>query len=463
MKNSITTLMVMLIIGTAQGQNIEGNWFGVLKVQGTQLRMVVHITKTENGYSSTLDSPDQGAIGIPVSQTIVTGLQLKLLLANIGAEYNGKLIGDSIAGIFKQGGQEMPLGLSKSQVEKEIPRNSQEDKIVKPYPYYSEDIIFRNSVANITLAGTLTLPKKEGIFPVVILISGSGKQNRDEEIGGRKPFLILSDYLTKNGIAVLRYDDRGVAQSTGNFNAATSADFATDVESAIAFLKTRPEINKSKIGLVGHSEGGMIAPMVAAKSKDVSYIVLLAGPGMPCDKLLVLQEELISRASGVSETEIQANKHISSQVYSIIKKTNDSSALNNSLKMQVKEFYKTDSAGKFLGGISEQKWIAKLVTPWMQYFLKYDPNIFLEKVKCPVLALNGAKDLQVPPKENLSGIEKALKKGGNKSFITKEMAGMNHLFQQCKTGSPTEYFLIEETFSPIALDEISKWILYQTK
>jgi len=463
MKNSITTLMVMLIIGTAQGQNIEGNWFGVLKVQGTQLRMVVHISKTENGYSSTLDSPDQGAIGIPVGQTVVNGLQLKLLLANIGAEYNGALIGDSIAGIFKQGGQEMPLGLSKTKVEKEIPGNSQEAKIVKPYPYYSEDISFRNSIANITLAGTLTLPKKEGIFPVVILISGSGKQNRDEEIGGRKPFLILSDYLTKNGIAVLRYDDRGVAQSTGNFNAATSADFATDVESAIAFLKTRPEINKNKIGLVGHSEGGMIAPMVAAKSKDVSYIVLLAGPGMPCDKLLVLQEELISQASGVSETEIQANKHISSQVYSIIKKSNDSSALNNSLKMQVKEFYKTDSAGKFLGGVPEQKWIAKLVTPWMQYFLKYDPYIFLEKVKCPVLALNGGKDLQVPPKENLSGIEKALKKGGNKSFITKEMAGMNHLFQQCKTGSPTEYFSIEETFSPIALDEISKWILYQTK
>ena len=463
MKIRIVTFLAMLITISAIGQNISGDWYGVLKIQGTQLRMVVHIAKTENGYSSTLDSPDQGANGIPVGQTIVNGSKLQLLLANIGAEYNGIVIGDSISGIFKQGGIEVPMGLSRKQSEKLIPRNSQEAKIVKPYPYYSEEISFRNSSANITLAGTLTFPKNGENFPVVILISGSGKQNRDEEIFGRKPFLILSDYLTRNGIAVLRYDDRGVAQSTGNFNTATSADFATDVESAIAFLKTRPEINKSKIGLVGHSEGGMIAPMVAAKNREVNFIVLLAGLGMAGDKLLVLQEELISRASGVIEKEILLNKKISSEVYNIIKKSKDSIELNISLKKQVREYYKTDSLGNFLGGMSEQKWIANLVTPWMQYFLKYDPYAVLKKVKCPVLALNGEKDLQVPPKENLSGMEKAFKKAKNKSFTLKEMEGMNHLFQQCKTGAPSEYLLIEETFSIIALDEITKWIATQTR
>lgn len=463
MKIRLVTFLAMLITISAIGQNISGDWYGVLKIQGTQLRMVVHIAKTENGYSSTLDSPDQGANGLPVGQTIVNGLQLQLLMANIGAEYKGNVIGDSISGVFKQGGIEVPMGLSRKQSEKLIPKNSQEAKIVKPYPYYSEEIGFRNSSANITLAGTLTFPKNGENFPVVILISGSGKQNRDEEIFGRKPFLILSDYLTRNGIAVLRYDDRGVAQSTGNFNTATSADFATDVESAIAFLKTRPEINKNKIGLVGHSEGGMIAPMVAAKNKDVNFIVLLAGPGMAGDKLLVLQEELISRASGVTEKEILLNKKISSEVYNIIKKSKDSIELNISLKKQVREYYKTDSLGNFLGGMSEQKWIANLVTPWMQYFLKYDPYAVLMKIKCPVLALNGEKDLQVPPKENLSGMEKAFKKAKNKSFTLKEMKGMNHLFQQCKTGAPAEYLLIEETFSIIALDEITKWIVAQTK
>ncbi|MCZ8215835.1 MAG: alpha/beta hydrolase, partial [Cyclobacteriaceae bacterium] len=286
MKIFPTLLLTLLVSLTTLAQGINGQWNGLLKVQGTQLRVVFNIKQTENGLSATLDSPDQGAKGIPTTASSFENGVLKIAIANLTVEYEGTLGSDNIiVGTFKQAGQTFPMNLSKEKVEKEKIVRPQEP--AKPYPYYSEDVTFENKSAGISLAGTLTLPKKEGIFPVVILISGSGPQNRDEELMGHKPFLVLSDHLTKNGIAVLRYDDRGTALSKGDFKTATSADFATDVEAAMAYLKTRKEINKKKIGLIGHSEGGLIAPMVASRSKDVSFIVLLAGPGIPGDSILL--------------------------------------------------------------------------------------------------------------------------------------------------------------------------------
>jgi hypothetical protein len=281
MRKTISTsiLLTLLTVCSAFGQDVTGQWNGILKVQGTSLRIVFNVTKTENGFSSTMDSPDQGAKDIPVTTTSFVNSKLKLEITNVLIEYNGELKENLITGTFRQGGQEFPMNLSKEKIEKQTVIRPQEPK--KPYSYYTEEVTFQNNKENITLAGTLTLPKKEGNYPVVILITGSGPQNRDEELMGHKPFLIISDYFTKNGIAVLRYDDRGVAQSGGNFKTATSLDFASDVESAITYLKTRKEINKNKIGLVGHSEGGIIAPIVASKSKDVNFIVLLAGTGIP--------------------------------------------------------------------------------------------------------------------------------------------------------------------------------------
>ncbi len=265
----------------------------------------------------------------------------------------------------------------------------------------------------------------------------------------------------------MRYDDRGVGQSTGDFSTATSADFATDVESAIAYLKTRKEIDKSKIGLVGHSEGGLIAPMVASESKDVSFIVLLAGTGIRGDKLLLLQQELISRADGVSETEIEKSIEANARLFEMVVKSDDVSKLKADLTAEMNEIFKNDTTAEIPNGMTQDEFISlqvdQITSPWMQYFMKFDPATALEKVKCPVLAVNGEKDLQVPPTENLTAIKKALEKGGNHKVTTIEFPGMNHLFQECETGSPMEYATIEQTFSPIALEAITNWIKAQTK
>jgi len=338
----------------------------------------------------------------------------------------------------------------------------------KPYPYYAEEVTFRNHQAHVTLAGTLTLPSAAGNYPAVILISGSGAQNRDEEISGHRPFLIISDHLTKHGIAVLRFDERGVGESTGNFKTATTADFASDVASAIEFLKARKTIDKDKIGLVGHSEGGVVAPMVASNSKDVSFIVLLAGPGIEIKKALLMQQELIARANGVSESEIE--KYIlpvHEEAYRMISMSSDGPTLKTDLTRLIEQAYDNSPADLMPSGMSREELVStqsdKWSSEWFRNFLKYDPASMLEKVTCPVLALNGEKDLQVTPKENLSGISEALKRGGNSSVTVKELPNLNHLFQNCETGSPAEYAGIKETFSPDALKEISDWILKQVR
>lgn len=465
MKNFIILLVTLLTTLTSTAQDITGQWNGVLKVQGTQLRVVFNVTQTENVFYSTMDSPDQGTKGIPVTNTTFDNSKIKFEVTNPRIEYDGELNGDEIVGVFKQGGQEFPMNLSREAIEKEIIKRPQEP--IKPYPYYSEDVVFKNIKANISLSGTLTLPKKDGVFPVVILITGSGPQNRDEELLGHKPFLIISDYLTKNGIAVLRYDDRGVGQSTGDFKSATSADFATDVESAIAYLKTRNEIDKNKIGLMGHSEGGLIAPMVASNSKDVSFIVLLAGTGIQGVELLLLQYELIAKADGTSETEIEKTNKSNEKMFDLVVNSNDNQKLKTDLTEVINEMLANDTNTKIPNGMKKEDYVSmlifKITSPWMVYFLKFNPVTTLEKVMCPVLAVNGEKDLQVPPKENLIAIKNALTKGGNKNVTTKEFPNLNHLFQECETGSPNEYATIEQTFSLIVLEEITKWIKKQTE
>lgn len=465
MKKTTAVVAMMLMALASFAQDITGQWNGLLKVQGIQLRVVFNVSKSADGYSSTMDSPDQGAKGIPVTKTSFENPNIHFEVANAGIVYDGVLKENEIEGTFKQGGQSFPMNLSRKAIEKPIVKRPQEP--AQPYPYYSEEVSFTNSAANISLAGTLTLPAKEGNYPAVILITGSGPQNRDEELLGHKPFLIIADYLTRHGIAVLRYDDRGTAKSTGNFKTATSADFATDVKAAVAYLKTRKEINVKKIGLVGHSEGGLIAPMVAADSKDVAFIVLLAGPGMQGAPLLLLQQDLIAAASGASEADIKKSNATNKKIFDMVLTIADTAQLKTAVTGIISEAIKNDTAVHLPAGISQEEYVARqvnqLTSPWMLYFLKYDPVPTLQKVKCPVLAINGEKDLQVPPKENLSLIKSALAKGGNKKATIKELPGLNHLFQECKTGSPNEYAEIEQTFSPAALDEIAKWIQMQVK
>lgn len=445
----ITFLILLFTMSASFSQNIIGQWNGTLNTGYIKLRIVFHIEKSDNGYSATLDSPDQGANGLPVSSVAVGDDSIRLVINSIRGEYTGKIVSDdSISGIFTQMGHQIPLNLIKGTTTATKISRPQEPK--PPFPYYSEEVKFVNKIDGDTLAGTLTLPSKDGKYPVAVMITGSGAQNRNEEVFGHKPFLVIADYLTRNGIGVLRYDDRGTAKSTGNFKTATTYDFSKDVEAAINYLLTRDDVNKKEIGLIGHSEGGIIAPMVAQKDKNIAFIVLLAGTGVAGDKLLLSQAKAIGKASGMSEEALGKAAEIDKSAYELVKKTNDQDKLKEELKNHLGTEIKDENQLTMA--------IDQLTSPWFEYFLKYNPAPALEKIKIPVLALNGSKDLQVPAQENLPAIKSALERGGNKKYKIVEMEGLNHLFQECNTGSPTEYSKIEQTFSPKALKIIKDWI-----
>jgi len=454
MKKTILVIFVIFTNLSTYAQDISGKWNGILKVQGIHLRLVFNIAQTEKGYSSTMDSPDQGAKGIPVTSTSYENSILKLEVSNAGIQYEGMLDkNNTFVGTFKQGGQSFPLVLTKKEIEKEKVIRSQEP--TKPFPYYSEDVKFENTKDKIVLAGTLTLPKKNGKFPAVILISGSGPQNRNGELLGHKPFLVLADYLTKNGIAVLRFDDRGTAKSTGNFKNATTFNFVTDVEYAIKYLQTRKEINKNNIGLIGHSEGGIIAPIIASKNKNIDFIVLMAGSTLRGDKLLLLQKYKIETQMEINKQIIETNQQIFAGAYKII--------LNEKIKQEVLSDtlskYFTSKYGKALPENQKEALINQLTSPWMINFIRLDPAIYLKKVNCSILAINGDNDLQVPSKENLKIIETIFKNSKNTDVEIKELENLNHLFQESQTGLPNEYGTIEQTISPIVLKIISDWIV----
>jgi len=461
MKKIILTMLSLLLITHLMAGDITGEWNGVLSVQGMKLRLVFHISKADNGYSATMDSPDQGARNIAMTDVKFENNNLKMELKAAQIIYSGIYNNsDSIKGTFMQAGQKFTMDLSRKAVAVEKPVRSQDP--AQPYPYVSEDIKFENSKDNVVLAGTFTKPKGDGKYPVVILISGSGPQNRNEELLGHKPFLILSDFLTRNGIAVLRYDDRGSFASTGNFAMATSFDFANDVDAAIQYLKTRNDINPKKIGLIGHSEGGLIAPIVASRNKNVAFIILMAGPGIKGGNILLLQQELIGRANGMKEEYIQKTHEINNEIFKMVDEISNTDSLKVRISIYLnskkKEIADLDTTAGKTDDVMIEAQIKQLLTPWMLNFIRYNPALILEKLKCPVLAMIGSKDLQVPANPNLNEIEKALKKAGNKDFTVKELSGLNHLFQECKTGSPNEYVSIEQTISPVALDTILDWI-----
>ncbi|NWF88205.1 MAG: alpha/beta hydrolase [Ignavibacteriaceae bacterium] len=447
----------------AQQADLSGIWTGKLSLPNTvKLTIVFHFQKDTDGkYTATMDSPDQVAKGIPTESVTINDDSIIVRVPSIMGSYEGKIITDSmkIDGKWKQGGMSLDLAVYKVDKVEEVKR-PQEPK--EPFPYKVEDVTFENKTHKLTLAGTLTMPKEGSNFPAVIMISGSGGQNRDEELLGHKPFLVIADYLTKNGYAVLRYDDRGIAKSTGDHSLATTEDFAADALFAVDYLKTRSEINHSKIGLIGHSEGGLIAPMAAVQSDDVSFIVLMAGPGIPGDSILYLQGVLIQRAEGKSEDEIAKSMSIQREVFQMIKQSDDDAALKSKLEEKFWNEYPlmNDDEKKQLGDpkVYVEMQIKTITSPWFKYFVKYDPLLTLEKVKCPVLAINGEKDLQVPPFENLYAIETALEKGGNKNYEIKMLTGLNHLFQTSKTGAISEYGQLEETISPLALEAMLSWL-----
>lgn len=440
-------------------------WQGSLEISGMELRLVFKLYEVDDKLHVHLDSPDQGAKNIIGAVDYFNADSVKFSFAAVKGWYEGKFSDEThLNGTWYQGPSNLKLNLEKT--EKEIVINRpQEPK--PPYPYKEEEVTFKNEKAGITLAGTLTMPEGDGPFAAVVMVTGSGPQDRDENIFDHKLFKVIADYLTRSNIAVLRFDDRGVGKSEGDFSKAVSPDFASDAISAVEYLSHRKEINSSQIGVMGHSEGGMIAPMAANESDKISFIVLLAGPGTTGEQILIDQSRLILKAAGVSHSYLEKQDILLPKIYSAVKFEPDDSIATEKISGLYDVFYaglsdeEKSEMGMDLQSIKKQ--IPMILSPWFRYFIAYDPIPALNRLKIPVLALNGSKDLQVPPDANLAGIESALKSDGNRNNKIVKLDGLNHLFQTAELGTPSEYGKIEETFSPKALEIIRDWIVQITK
>lgn len=460
MKKIIFSVFFLSLSIFAFSQEISGSWGGSLSFGQSKLPLVINISYNDsNILCATLDSPKQGAKGIPITSISYNNNKLVFNSAALGASYKGEYKNDTIFGTFSQNGMSFPLKLMREDTlkqnlssTKQVLKRTQEPQA--PYPYISENVKFRNEKDNITLSGTLTYPKDASNFPTVILVSGSGPQNRNEEVLGHKPFLVISDYLTRKGIAVLRYDDRGVDESEGVYKSATINNFASDATSALMYLKKRKEINNKKIGILGHSEGGTIAFIVASESKDKpAFIISLAGMAIPGDSLLQMQRSLIAQVSGVSKEDLEENEVLVRSIDTLAKTYPHDSILNNIdffANQLLPEKFKSvpNIKNLYISAIKQR------LSPELNSLLSCNPRLFLQKITCPVLAIGGEKDLQVPAEVNLNRIKSCVKA----PVLTKIYPNLNHLFQHCKTGLPDEYSEIEETISEEVLKDISVWI-----
>lgn len=437
-------------VGAQDAATMAGAWAGTLDTGGAgNLRIVFHLAPGDAGsLDATMDSPDQGAFGIAAGPVTLEGGSIRIEVPVVAGHYEGAIDagGRRIDGTWNQGGATLPLVLEPS--EDSAPLRPQEPQ--EPFPYEATDVGFESVAPDVRLAGTLTVPSGSGPHPAVVLVSGSGPQDRDETVFGHRPFLVLADYLTHNGIAVLRFDDRGVGESTGNIATATTPDFADDAEGAVRYLATLPEIDPEKIGVIGHSEGAIVAPIVANRSDDVAFVVLLASTGVNGEELLVMQLIAINRAMGVSEEITQQRSALQRQLLATLADSPDDSTAAGEARHILAD------AG--VTGAAADGQVAALLTPWMRYFLVYDPLPALRELEVPVLAMWGAKDMQVPPVGNREPVERALSEGGNPDVTTTVIPELNHLFQSSESGAPTEYATIEETMSPLALQMIVDWI-----
>ncbi|MDQ6760774.1 MAG: alpha/beta fold hydrolase [Acidobacteriota bacterium] len=464
MRNLI--FLLALGIAFAQPPGIEGDWHGTLNTGAVQVRLGLHITKTSTGeYTSTLDSIDQAQMGLPITRTSFSGrtLHFEFLAAHI--EFDGTLAADGsrIDGTFTQGVQ-LPLTFTRGNATEPVKRTQ---KPQAPFPYDSVDVSYQNMAGGVTLAGTLTFPRGGGPLPAAILITGSGPQDRDETILGHKPFLVIADYLARRGIAVLRLDDRGVGKSTGNSRRATIDDMAADVLAGVGFLKSRKEIDARHIGVIGHSEGGLVGPLAASRSADIAFVVMLAGPGVTLEQILYKQGELIRRSAGAGDQADAQARAVQEMVIGILKSEPDEKAAGEKIRAGWKKMKSSRPEGErtqmdALDALIEQQGAAFNV-PEMRSMLTYDPAVALRCLEVPVLALNGSRDLQVSPEQNLPAIVSALSAGGKSEFTVTELPGLNHLFQKCTECTVAEYGKIPETFSPVALRILGDWLVQHTR
>jgi len=434
---------------------LDGDWDGALTVTaGMKLRLALHIETGPRGTMARLRSIDQQST-MAVSSLSRTGDKVRVEIKVIGAVFDASLDpkGQTLTGTWTQGGQPLPLALTRRAAGQAEAVLKRPQTPVKPYPYREEQVTFEDAAGHVKLAGTLTLPQGAGPFPAVVLVSGSGPNTRNEPIMGHQLFLVLADHLTRHGIAVLRYDKRGTGVSTGDYAKATTQDFANDADAAAAWLRGRQEIDPAKVGLIGHSEGGLIAPMVAVGDPKVGFIVMMAGPGVDGAQVLAEQGRLISKAMGLSDQQVADSSALREQMIAIVRAEKDPAVAAAKMRALVAR----DPKRKDVPQATIDAQIEAINTDWFRFFFNYDPAIALRQVRCPVLAMIGSKDLQAPPDQNLPAIRAAL--AHNRDAEVEELPSLNHLFQTARTGAVGEYGEIEETIAPLALDTMTNWIV----
>ena len=458
MKKLLLFIFVVLFSTISFAQNIIGDWYGSINIENSTIPLIFHISKKNNTYSATLDSPLQQSSGIEATAINYNAGKLDLIVGRHDLQYKAVWSGGKLVGNLTQRNTDYFLVLTKELKPLQEPK--------PPFSYLTEEVRFQNPQAEVNLAGLLNVPEGNGPFPAVLLLGGSGPTDRDNTGNNDyKMFLVLADYLTRQGIAVLRYDKRGVGASTGDFSLAGLQDFASDAKAALHYLQTRGEINTNQMGLIGHSEGGLLAAMLAASSKEIGFVITLAAPGIDGDTNFILQRKLISKSKGISEEKWLAKLDFLENVVDQVKSAERPKELERSIeKVVVSYLERTKSEIPY--GMSTEDYTAMLVDqythPYVQDLIKIVPRQSFRQVTCPVLALNGSKDLQVAPQQNLPAIQQALEAGGNTDVTVKEFPNLNHLFQESETGNPGEYGQIEQTFLPLVLKKVTEWILQKT-
>ena len=450
MKKTLFTLCALGLSLSTYAQSLLGDWNGTIKLGPNSLPLVFHISSTNGQAQCLMDSPDQGAKGIPTTVDFLAKDSIAIHITAIGAAYQGKLNAGIIKGRFSQNGMQFKLDLKPGDFVRERKQTPK-----PPFPYPTTEVEFVNPSDQAHLAGTLTYPITFAMnqqVPVVLMVTGSGQQNRDEEIMGHKPFAVIADFLAKMGIASLRYDDRGYGKSTGDFKNATSHTFMTDALAGINYLKKDKRFNK--IGILGHSEGGLIAFMCAGEAtNELDFIVSLAGTAVRGDEILIKQNELLLSAQKVTA--------LYSDSYSKVLRKVLQHRINRKPVHDAKaivEQYLTESKVELPENlVANLQQVLTIQNQWMDYMISYDPSAAISKITCPVMAINGEKDLQVDAEMNLGALKKTLKE--NESHLIKSYPSLNHLFQHCKTGFVNEYATSEETISPEVLEDIAQWIL----
>lgn len=453
MKSTLLGLLAALALANpAHAMDATGHWKGRI---ANSLNVFLEFGKAQDGkWEGSIAVPQQG-MKAKVEQLEISEERIGFRLLSLNAGFTARWSDEDKAwvGTWSQNGQTVPLRLERSEATAAQPRRPQVEAVAARVPTYtSSDVSFANPAGGHALAGTLTVPQGKGPFPAVVLVHGSGPVDRDETLFGHKIFLVLADHLSRQGIAVLRYDKRGIGKSGGVYKGATTHDFALDAEAAVAFLRGRPEVDAARIGMVGHSEGGLIAPMVAARDPKLAFVVMLAGPGVRGELLMVEQLALAAKARGVPDALVDRERELNRALFAAIVAEPQLDAAGDKARRMMME---AERKGILPPGTAEPR--AKAFgSPWFHAFLRHEPGPALQSLRQPILVLNGERDLQVPAALDLDAIRGALK--DNPRAVVKELPALNHLFQTARTGAGSEYAEIEETMAPLALDTVSEWI-----